>query len=379
MVYEKINPIQQYNFQINRVLTYGELACDIEAVREKCASIKTFEEWFNVWNSLGDISKEKNNYLKAAYAYRMAEFFMKSSDSKKEEIYKECINCFYQAFDTELHIPYQKHSIPYEGKSLNCIRMSPKNSKGTLLVCGGYDSFIEEFVFQVYGLVQKDYDIVLFEGPGQGECLLQKLYFNYDFEKATSAVLNYFNISECAMIGISWGGYFAMRSAAFEKRIKAVVAYDVLDNGFEVMTNIFPLIIRKLVRFAYHHQHADLVNTIVKFCIQKSVIADWAFSQGMYITGTTSPYEFYENLSKHTLDSVTDTITQDVLLLAGEKDHYIPIQQYYRLKENLPNVHSLTCRLFTEKEGGEQHCQIGNHQIAIDYIINWLNDKFHSK
>lgn len=75
MVYENINSIQQYNFQINRVLTYGELACDMEVVREKCKNIKTFDEWIEVWNSIGETSKQKNNYLKAAYAFRMAEFF----------------------------------------------------------------------------------------------------------------------------------------------------------------------------------------------------------------------------------------------------------------------------------------------------------------
>ncbi|OUM67986.1 hypothetical protein PIROE2DRAFT_58382 [Piromyces sp. E2] len=376
MVYEKVNPIQQYNFQINRVLTYGELACDMNIVREKCKNIKTFDEWIKVWSSIGETSKQKQEFLKAAYALRMAEFFMKSTDSQKEKIYEDCIDCFYKAFDNELHIPYKKYSIPFENKALNCIRMTPENPRGTLLVCGGYDSFIEEFVFQIWDLVQKNYDIVLFEGPGQGECLLHKLYFRYDFEKATTAILDYFNINRCAMIGISWGGYFAMRCAAFEKRIEAVVAYDVLDNGFEVMTNIFPSLICKIVVHAFNHKNSTLLNNIVRFCIKKSVIADWAFSQGMYITGTSSPYEFYENLSKHTLNGISDNITQDVLLLAGEKDHYVPLKQYNRLKENLPNAHSLTCKLFTEKEGGEQHCQIGNHHIAIDYIINWLNNVF---
>jgi len=379
MVYEIINSIQQFNFQINRVLTYGELACDRDVVREKCKNIKTFDEWIEVWSSIGEISKQNNEYLKAAYAFRMAEFFMKSIDSKKEKIYKECIDCYYKAFNNELNIPYKKYSVPFENGILNCIRMSPEYPKGTLLVCGGYDSFIEEFVFQVYDLVQQQYDIILFEGPGQGECILHKLYFRYNFEGATSAIIDYFNIKRCAMIGISWGGYFAMRSAAFEKRIEAVVSYDVLDNGFEVMTNIFPSLIRRIVRHAFHHKKITLLNNVIKFCAKKSVIADWAFSQGMYITGTSSPYEFYENLSQHTLNGITDSITQDVLLLAGEKDHYVPINQYYRLKENLPNAHSVTSKLFTEEEGGEQHCQIGNHHIAIDYIINWLDNVFKEK
>jgi hypothetical protein len=42
MAYEKINPIQQYNFQINRVLTYGEKAGNYDEI-ENMASDFTFQ------------------------------------------------------------------------------------------------------------------------------------------------------------------------------------------------------------------------------------------------------------------------------------------------------------------------------------------------
>lgn len=243
-------------------------------------------------------------------------------------------------------------------------------------MCGGYDSFIEEFVLQVYALALKEYEVILFEGPGQGESLSRHMYFRHDFEKPTTAVLDYFQIKECAIVGISWGGYFALRSAAYEKRIKAAVAYDVMENGLEVMTNVFPSFICCIIRFTYSMKYRKIVNILVERLRKKSILADWAITQGMYITGTTTPYAFYENLSKHTLQDIKQYITQDILLLAGEKDHYIPTNQFYRLKKSLLNAHSLTCRLFTESEGGEQHCQIGNHLLAVDYIINWLDNYF---
>lgn len=379
MSYEKINQIQQFNFQINRVLTFGEIAADVNAVREKTARIHTFDEWRKVWDDLGKAAEQKSKFLRAAYCFRMAEFFLKADDSKKDLLYQRCIKCFYKAFDIELQFAYEKYDVPFRGKSLNCIKMKSPHSKGTVLICGGYDSFIEEFVFQVHSLALKDYDVILFEGAGQGHCLKQKLYFQYDFENSTSAILDFFKIEQCAIVGISWGGYFAMRSAAFEKRIKAVAAYDVLDNGFEVMTHIFPSVICKIIRGAYAYKNAKVVNGLVNKICRKSVLADWAFSQGMYITGTTTPYDFYESISRHTLNGITPQITQDVLLLAGEKDHYIPSRQFYRLKNNLPNVHSLTCRMFTENEGGEQHCQIGNHLIAINCIISWLDKYFKAE
>lgn len=376
MSYEIINPINQFNYQINRVLTYGNIACNIREVREKTASIQTLSDWDRVWSALGEKAEQEKQYLHAAYYYRMVEFFLMENNKKKKVIYKKCIDNFYRAFDTELHLNYEQHNIPFDGGVLNCIKLAAEHPKETIIICGGYDSFIEEFVLQVNDLVLQNYDVILFEGPGQGRCLQQNMYFRYDFEKPTIAVLDYFNIKHCSMVGISWGGYLALRSAAFEKRITSVVAFDIMDNGFEVMTNIFPTLICKIIRLAYYHKNKRVLNFLTGRLRKRSLLANWAISQGMYITGTKTSYDFYKKLSEHNLNGIYDKITQDVLLLAGEKDHYIPINQFYRLKENLLHTKSLTCRIFTKAEGGEQHCQVGNHLLALNTIVSWMNSRF---
>lgn len=53
MSYKTVNPILQFNFQINRVLTYGESACDIQEVIAKTATIRTFADWEKTWSALG--------------------------------------------------------------------------------------------------------------------------------------------------------------------------------------------------------------------------------------------------------------------------------------------------------------------------------------
>lgn len=372
MSYEIINTIPQFNFQINRILTYGELACDKEEIIRNIAKAKTFEEWYTAWKKIAEKSEREEHRLHAAYYYRMAEFFLKPDVPEKGIAYEKCVENFYKAFDHELHLQYEKHRIPFQGKALHCLKLSPSSTLGTVLVCGGYDSFIEEFVLQVYEFVKQGYEIILFEGPGQGRSIQEGLYFRYDFEKVTSAVLDYFCIQRCAMVGISWGGYFALRSAAYDKRITAAAAYDVMDNGLEVMTNIFPQPIQSMIRFFYKHHQQAILNTLVGRIRKKSVLADWAISQGLHITGTKTPYELYQSLSLHDLTEVAGLLTQDILLLAGEKDHYIPLNQFYRLQMAIHHVQSLTCRIFTEAEGGEQHCQIGNHQLAIHTISDWL-------
>ena len=91
------------------------------------------------------------------------------------------------------------------------------------------------------------------------------------------------------------------------------------------------------------------------------------------IMGAKSPYDYYEKMSKYTIKGIEHLIKQDCLLLAGEKDHYIPFPEQYDLtKKSLINARSVTGRVFTEKEGGEQHAQLGNHHLAINKILRWM-------
>ena len=91
MTYEKINPIQQFNFQINRVLTYGEKACDAAAVRSVLAEVKTLTGWREAWLGLAQCAEAEGRWLHAAYAYRMVEFFLKASQPEKEIVYAKCL------------------------------------------------------------------------------------------------------------------------------------------------------------------------------------------------------------------------------------------------------------------------------------------------
>lgn len=370
-MYKTVNSIQQFDFQINRVLTYGNKACDEDQVISALASVKNIDEWYEAWISIAKETINSNKHMHAAYYYRMAEFFLKHNDSRKELVFKNCLLEFNLGF-IQNDITFERIKIPYENGYMKCFKMDAENSKETILVCGGYDSFIEEFVLQVNDFVKKGYSVILFEGPGQGECINQGIYFTDAFHKATSKVIDFFDLKICAFVGISWGGYFALESAANEPRINKVVAYDVLDDGLEVMTNVYPSPIKQIIRMLIKGQHEKAINFLCSRIGKKSVIADWMLAQGMYITGSSTPFEMYLKLNKHNLSGQLHNIMQDVLLLGGEKDHYVPGVQLERCKDGIRNARSLTIRMFLESEGGHQHCQIGNHTIATDYILKWI-------
>ena len=371
-MYKTVNSIQQFDFQINRVLTYGEKACDEEQVISALANVENIDEWYEVWISIAKEAINSDKHLHAAYYYRSAELFLKHNDPRKEPVFRKCLDEFNLGF-AQNDISFERYEIPYENGYMKCFKMDAADPKETLLVCGGYDSFIEEFVLQVNDFVNKGYSVILFEGPGQGECINQGIYFTDAFHKATSKVIDFFDLKSCAFIGISWGGYFALESAANEPRISKVVAYDVLDDGLEVMTNVYPSPIKQIIRALIKGKHEKAVNFLCSRIGKKSVIADWMLAQGMYITGSSTPYEMYLKLKKHNLRDQLQNIKQDVLLLAGEKDHYVPRDQFERCRNGITNAHSITARMFLESEGGHQHCQIGNHKIATSYIMDWID------
>jgi len=370
MSFKTITGILQLDFQINRILTYGEEACNEAEVLEASKEITDLGNWFDTWYQLGEKAEGEKRNLHAAYYYRLAEFFLKDSDPFKTKSYQLSIKNFHHIIDRDSGV--ETFYVPYESTELKVHKYKATNEKAEIVVFGGYDSFIEEFYLAIKEICDYGYTVYVFEGPGQGQTLKNGLSFEPHWEKPLSAILDYFNLSDIIVIGISWGGYLALRAAAFEKRVKKVIAYDVLYDGFDCMTNPFPPLAKGLIRALFFLRLKGVINSLMEKFMTKKLLINWAISHGQYITGTDTPYDFYRHLMKHTLKGIEEKIDCDVLLLAGEKDHYIPRSHFEILKSKLSSARSLEARMFTADEGGEQHCQIGNHRIAVEYIMKWL-------
>ena len=110
----------------------------------------------------------------------------------------------------------------------------------------------------------------------------------------------------------------------------------------------------------------------------KSPVVQWGIQQGMHVTGTTSAFGFLQAIRQFQTADVSASIRQDVLLLAGSEDHYAPMEQWHDQIRMLANARSITARLFTRSESGQNHCQVGNYGLALTTIINWL-DETHAR
>ena len=77
-------------------------------------------------------------------------------------------------------------------------------------------------------------------------------------------------------------------------------------------------------------------------------------------------------IAHHSLDGILHNVKQDILLTEGEQDHLLNGDWIYRAMRELVCARSVTARIFTAREGAEQHCQVGNSALARDEIVRWL-------
>jgi len=365
--YHPFHKKQFYNFQLNRWNSIG--FARYEDMLEAGKNIKNYEDWKPEMIRIAEKAAGENRMMNAAIYYRSAEFYTLPQDPDKELLYDKFSELFYEAFqDDEI----QRFEVPYQNSFLPAIKVSPQEEKkGTILIHGGFDSFLEEWYLMMKYLAGEGYEVVGFEGPGQGAALKKGgLAFDYQWEKPTSAILDYFDLDDVTLIGLSLGGWLCLRAAAFEPRIKRVVASGHAIHYMEIV----PAPIAWMQTFFMRYE--NFFNKSAYRKMEMNPRMKWEIGNSMYITQSKTPVEGAQlalDLSRENMHS--EKIKQDVLILSGENDHFIPIKMHDRQVKALFNAKSVTDRVFTKEEHAQNHCQIGNIGLLLDVIVNWVKEK----
>ncbi len=368
MAFQQILPLQNLNFQMNRVLTHGEEACREQELLEIAPKLQEFDPitWFEQWNMLAQRAESDGRLMHAAYYHRMSEFFLPNGVPEKDQAYENFSRCFYAATEDE---NLELFDIPYLGYELPAIRLKAVEEKGVVLLHGGFDSFIEEFYLYLREYPAAGYTVIIFEGPGQGRPLRDGLKMTHEWEKPVAAVIDYFEMNNVTLIGVSLGGYLALRAAAYEPRIQHVVAWDIIWDALQGFNRDKPESFVQLIL----NGERDTVNALAAQARQQNDMVDWMLTQGMHVTGTETPFDHLYEFTKYQTRDLSPLIKQDVLLLAGENDHFVPVEFFELQKAALTSARSVRGRIFTAEEGGDQHCQVGRIDLATDEILDWLD------
>jgi pimeloyl-ACP methyl ester carboxylesterase len=364
--FHKFHRNQIINYSLNRWYSLGYTRK--EDIERAAAKIKTFEDYANQFKGLGEEAEAENRLKNAAFYYRAAEFLTDPKDNEKLPLYKKFRELFYQAF-AETGI--ENHTIPYAGSYMSAISLGPVgDEKGVLVAHGGFDSHIEEFYAMWAHFAQAGYRVIAFEGPGQGATLrLHGLTLDHDWEKPTTTVLDHFEISEAALLGISMGGYWGLRAAAFEKRIRQVISFPPLYDWLELAGPFA----RRLLDWMI--QRPKVMNFTMRLEMPRSR-EGFTVRQALFITQKEEPIDaarFLLGMNKDHLNS--EKVDQDVLLLVGENDKFQPPKLARKQEAALVNARSVTTRVFTKEEHAAEHCQMGNLGLALETMVEWLDKK----
>ena len=290
------------NFQLNRFYSMG--AMEKDELMEIGRKATDFETWIKLFMEAGKQAAEQGNHLKAAVCYRAAHFYA-LSDAKdaegnllKETLYETCMEHFDAYYRTFPEINYVR--VPFQSGYLPVYFSKPENPKGIIVLHGGYDSLIQEFLSRIQRVVM--YDLI------------------YDF-------------------------YGAITQKMGEKKAKF----------FDYMT-------------------AHPRNLLWKWLgkkLDENYFTRWLLGQGYAIyENVHSPCEYFNCIKHYNTREISPLLKQDVLVLAGTEDLYTIY--YEEQLRALTNARSVTGRLFTAEEQASHHCQIGNLQLVLETIVNWI-------
>lgn len=371
----KLNDNANFDFQLNRVINWD--GGRYEDIAEISHSIHDSADWKRELIALGDTAMSENRLENAIAYYRMSEFFMYDGDSDKKKYYEKATDMFYEYFEDFFkgeNPIVGRCSVPYENVALPVMHVKPDGgSKGILLLHGGNDSYFEEFFFPMLYLREKGYEVYMFEGPGQGGVIrLQDKHFTHEWEKPVKVILDYFHLDDVTIIGASLGGYLAPRTAAFDARIKRVVAWSVFPCFMDVIMGVIPPAAQRLLGVLIKLKCRAVINALFNRAAKKDPTIDWGLKHGCYAYEAKDAYGYAKKLMLYDLSPVAKKITQDILILGANQDHFINYKMIGKEINMMKNVRSLTFRLMTDKEHAQNHCNCGNSKLVFDTICNWI-------
>ena len=208
------------------------------------AKIERWEEWLDAWCVTGDMhadlahEAESKGYIltageawiRAALCYHFAKFVWMVDLNKYRATADKAVAALYAAH-RHLDPTSERIETTLDGVWMvgNLRRPVGVDHPPLVFLLPGLDSTKEEFFHWENVFLHRGMATLSLDGPGQGETGY-RTHIRADYEVAVTAVLDTIadridlDFNRVGVVGVSMGGYYAPRSAAFEPRLKAAVA-----------------------------------------------------------------------------------------------------------------------------------------------------------
>jgi dienelactone hydrolase len=325
------------------------------------------EEWAAAWSAMahqqeelaeidvrdGHMATAGARYLRSAVYHASGQRQIPPGPAKSES-YAAVLQAFANARE-HCPLPLERIDVDSPDGPLPGYLIAPRKDRPTpVVICyGGFD-LTKEFLYAVIGntFASKGITCLVIDTPGVGEPLrLRGVPSRPDYEVPTAAIIDHLetrsdvDADRIAVMGISLGGYYAARAAAFEPRLAACVAWTAIwDWGA-----------------SWDQRLASGSDSVPVPPFQLP-----------WVMGTDTLEEAVERARAWNLIDVWPLVHQPLLIVHGENDRQIPAADAVRAFEAAGSADK-QLRMFTVAEGGAEHIQADEPDPARQLISDWLN------
>jgi 2,6-dihydroxypseudooxynicotine hydrolase len=286
--------------------------------------LERWADWLDAWCANGDLhaglardAEEAGRnltagqaWIHAALSYHFAKFVWMLDLARHRAAADRAVAAMRHAHRL-LDPTAERVELDFEGATMvGNLRRPPGAGRPPFVVLvAGLDSAKEEFFAAENVFLARGMATFSLDGPGQGETGYTAT-IRPDFEAPVAAALDVLcarpdlDGNRVGMLGVSLGGYYAARAAAFEPRIRAVV----VSGG--------PYDYGALIRHRPPHSLATFAHN----------------------SGTTSPEETHAFAARLTLDGVLGRLTQPMIVVFGQRDRLVPWEHAVRVAKEAPNA-----------------------------------------
>lgn len=329
-------------------------------------------------------------FLRAAQYYNQALYWVLGTDTPgaEAEVYRVMDDAFTKGVE-RMDPPGERISIPYESTSMPAWFFRPDDTdarRPTLILNNGSDGQLVDMIAQGgRQALDRGYNLLIFEGPGQGSLLFeQNIVFRPDWEAVIAPIIDELvtrddvDASKIVLRGISFGGLLCPRAAAFEKRLAAVVC----DPGDVDAFASYPQSLQEVANDGDQDNVNKVWTEVIipgataeqTFALKKrlEIYTQEAHTQAAAGQVPTDWYTISRTIQTFDISDVAGQISCPTFVAqyAGDDLFFTGGQDLYDKLGSQPK----TLVELTATNGSQYHCGPMNPQYVSEVVYDWLDE-----
>lgn len=296
-------------------------------------------------------------FYSAALQYADAQHVVFETSDEKKFLHGGVIRCYDKVRELAPYV-IEHVNVPWNGTVVSGnLHLAPgAGAKPLIFYVPGCDQTKEAWPHPYYNqALQRGMHVFSFDGPGQGESNLRGIRLTDDnYEEAAGAVIDYLmtrkevDAKKIGVYALSFGSFWGMRIAATNRHVAAAAApWASFVDKYYLMTEESP---RYKQLFAY-------------------------------LTQSSTEAELDSVWQKMTMEGLMDKITCPTLIVAGEYDPRAPVDEVYRLFDEMKAPAELW--VLPDQHHNGSITQKGRSSVweadIHAFVCDWLRERFEGK